>query len=69
MVEYYTAEKVTDAVTCIRSMTGELLYLIEGAAEALLVDSCLGVGRLEGQYDRVFISHHQMEVHKEICRM
>ncbi len=46
MVKYYTAEKVTDAVTCIRSMTGELLYLIEGAAEALLVDSCLGVGRL-----------------------
>ncbi len=46
MVEYYTAEKVTDTVTCIRSMTGELLYLIGGAKEAVLVDSCLGVGQL-----------------------
>ncbi len=46
MVEYYKPEKVNDRITAIRSLTGEIMYLIEGTARAVLVDTCLGVGHL-----------------------
>ncbi len=44
---YYKAEKVDDNITKIVSLTGELLYLIEGKDKAVLVDTCLGVGNLK----------------------
>ena len=47
MAEYYKAEKVTDFITAIRSLTGEILYLIEGKNKAALIDTCLGVGHLK----------------------
>lgn len=46
MVSYYKAEKLSDHITAIRSLTDEILYLIEGKEQALLVDTCLGVGHL-----------------------
>lgn len=46
MVTFYSAERVTDTITAIRSMTGEIMYLIEGENKAVLVDTCLGVGHL-----------------------
>lgn len=33
-------------MTAIRSLTGEIMYLIEGEEKAVLVDTCLGVGHL-----------------------
>mgnify|MGYP000450074705 FL=1 len=32
--------------TLLRSITGELLYLVEGQEKAALIDTCLGVGHL-----------------------
>ena len=46
MVPFYSSEKVTEHITAIRSMTGEIMYLIEGTHKAVLVDTCLGVGHL-----------------------
>lgn len=47
MVKYYKSEKISQRMTAIRSMTGEIMYLIEGSDKALLVDTCLGVGHLK----------------------
>lgn len=44
---FYTSKKINGNITSIRSMTGEILYLVEGKKEAVLVDSCLGVGHLK----------------------
>ncbi len=46
-IKFYTSEKVTERVTAIRSMTGELMYLIKGDNKALLMDTCIGVGHLK----------------------
>ena len=46
MVEYYKAEKINEHMTAIRSMTGEIMYLVEGEEKAVLMDTCLGVGHL-----------------------
>lgn len=46
MIRYYRAEKLNTHMTAIRSLTGEIMYLIEGEKKAVLVDTCLGVGHL-----------------------
>lgn len=46
-MNYYNAEKVNEHITAIRSLTGEILYLIEGEERAALIDTCLGVGHLK----------------------
>lgn len=40
---FFTVEKLNARLTCIRSKTQELLYLIEGNDSALLVDTSVGV--------------------------
>lgn len=46
MIRFYDAEKLNTHMTAIRSLTGEIMYLIEGREKAILVDTCLGVGHL-----------------------
>ena len=46
MKTFYTSEKVNERITAIRSLTGEIMYLIEGKDRAALIDTCLGVGHL-----------------------
>ena len=46
MVEFYRAEKVNDRITAIRSLTGEIMYLLNGEEKALLIDTCVGAGNL-----------------------
>lgn len=46
MIEYYKSEKINERITAIRSLTGEIMYLIEGGEKAILIDTCLGVGHL-----------------------
>ena len=46
MVEFYKAEKVNDRITAIRSLTGEIMYLLTGEEKALLIDTCVGAGNL-----------------------
>ena len=52
-MEYYRAERVADRVTAIRSLTGEIMYLAEGEAQAALIDTCLGVGHLRAFVERL----------------
>ena len=49
-MNYYATEKINDNLTLIRSLSGELLYLVEGTERAALIDTCVGVGHL-----RVFV--------------
>lgn len=46
MMEFYRAEKVNDRITAIRSLTGEIMYLLTGKEKALLIDTCVGAGNL-----------------------
>lgn len=45
-MRFYDYEKINESMTVIRSMTGELLYLVEGKERAILIDTCVGVGHL-----------------------
>ncbi|XCP85571.1 MBL fold metallo-hydrolase [Roseburia hominis] len=45
-MNYYTSEKVTDHITAVRSLSGEIMYLVEGEQKAVLIDTCVGVGHL-----------------------
>lgn len=45
-MRFYGYEKINESMTVIRSMTGELLYLVEGKERAILIDTCVGVGHL-----------------------
>lgn len=45
-MEFYKIEKVNEKIKAIRSLTGEIMYFIEGEKEAVLIDTCLGIGHL-----------------------
>ena len=67
-MNYFKAERIDDQVTCIRSLSGELMYLIEGEERALLMDTCLGCGSIrafvEGLTDKpltVVLSHGHID--------
>lgn len=42
-MKFYEAEKINDNITVIRSLTGEILYLVEGRKRAVLIDTSLGI--------------------------
>ena len=46
MADFYRAEKVNDRVTAILSLTGEIMYLVNGSERSLLIDTCVGAGNL-----------------------
>lgn len=52
-MEYYSTEKINDHITLLRSITGELLYLVEGQEKAALIDTCLGVGHLRSLVEKL----------------
>ena len=52
-MEYYSTEKINDHITLLRSITGELLYLVEGQEKAVLIDTCLGVGHLRSLVEKL----------------
>ena len=56
-MNYFKAEKIDGQVTCIRSLSGELMYLIEGEREALLMDTCLGCGSRAGSNSQLPCRH------------
>ena len=45
---YFTHEKVTDAVTRIRDVSGVCMYLVKGAEQCALIDTGVGFGDLYG---------------------
>lgn len=46
-MKFYNSEVINENLTCIRSESGELLYLLNGEKNALLIDSCVGIGHLK----------------------
>lgn len=42
-MDFFHAEKINERLTAIRSLTGEIMYLIKGETKAVLVDTDLGV--------------------------
>lgn len=44
----FQTKKVTDRITCITGIAGELMYLAEGDRGAALIDTGVGVGDLKG---------------------
>ena len=48
MIDYYSYEKMNTHMYAIRSMSQEIMYLIEGSDKAILIDTCVGVGDLKG---------------------
>ncbi len=46
-VDFFTSEKLSDRVTRIFGITGEIMYLVEGDEKAVLIDTGVGVGRLD----------------------
>lgn len=67
-MNFYTSEKVTDHITAIRSLSGEIMYLIEGGEKAVLIDTCVGVGHLRQIVEKltdkpvtVLISHGHID--------
>ena len=67
-MQYYKPEKINENITVLRSMCGELLYLIKGEEKAVLIDTGEGVGHLrkvvESLTDKpltVLISHGHVD--------
>jgi len=52
-LNYYTAERISEHVTRITSLTGEFIYLVEGECKAALIDTCLGVGHLRNFVEKI----------------
>lgn len=46
MEDFYRTEKVSDRITAIISLTGEIMYLVNGSEHSLLIDTCVGAGNL-----------------------
>ncbi len=46
-VDFFISEKLSDRVTRIFGITGEIMYLVEGDEKAVLIDTGVGVGRLD----------------------
>ena len=53
MTVFFSEQRVTNRVTAIRTLTGELLYLVEGATRAALIDSSLGIRGLRAFVERL----------------
>ena len=46
MNDFYHIQHLNNQLTAIKSLTGEIMYLLKGTHSALLIDTCLGVGNL-----------------------
>ena len=51
MDPFYSVSQVNDHLYALKSPSGEFVYLVTGAREALLIDTCLGVGNLRDQVE------------------
>lgn len=67
-MDYFSAEKINDKITVIRSRSGELMYLVEGSERAALIDTCIGVSGLKTLVERltpkpvtVLVSHGHID--------
>ena len=45
--QFFKSERVSERITRIRGIAGELMYLVEGTEEAFLIDTGVGIGNLK----------------------
>jgi hydroxyacylglutathione hydrolase len=50
-MNFFESYKVDEGVTCIKGLTGELMFLVEGNERAALIDTGLGVGNIKEYVD------------------
>lgn len=43
---FFKTKKINDHITCIMSLTGEMMYLVEGTKKAALIDTGTGIGNI-----------------------
>ena len=51
MNPFYSVNQVNDHLYALKSASGEFVYLVLGSHDALLIDTCLGVGNLRDQVE------------------
>lgn len=52
-MKYFESNKIDEDIICIKGLTGELMYLIEGTDKAVLIDTGLGVGNIKGYVEKL----------------
>jgi glyoxylase-like metal-dependent hydrolase (beta-lactamase superfamily II) len=64
----FTSTKISDSVTRISGITGELMYLVKGKERAALLDTGIGAGNIKGYAEGltslplvVFLTHGHMD--------
>jgi len=45
-LQFFKTEKISDHITCITGITGELMFLVEGSERSALIDTGIGLGDL-----------------------
>ena len=53
MVDFFKTEKLQEGLTAIHSLSGEILYLIEGSERAILVDTSVGIKGLRAYVEQL----------------
>ncbi|MDS0527434.1 MBL fold metallo-hydrolase [Clostridium sp. SHJSY1] len=52
-LKYFKSKKISESTTRIFGPTGELMYLVEGSKQAVLIDTGTGVGNLKAYVDKL----------------
>jgi len=67
-MKFFESYKIEEGITCIRGLTGELMYLLEGKEKAILLDTGLGVGNIKEYVEQltslsyiVILSHGHLD--------
>ncbi len=67
-MKFFESYKIEEGITCIKGLTGELMYLIEGKDRAILLDTGLGVGNIKEYVEQltslpyiVILSHGHLD--------
>lgn len=45
-MNFFSARKINEHITCIQGLTGEMMYLAEGTKRAALIDTGMGIGNI-----------------------
>lgn len=67
-MKFFESYEVKEGINCIKGLTGELMYLIEGKDKAVLIDTGLGVGNIKEYVEQltslpyiVILSHGHLD--------
>ncbi|MCM8711527.1 MBL fold metallo-hydrolase [Clostridium sp. SYSU_GA19001] len=52
-LKYFKSEKISERITRITGLTGELMYLVEGKNKAVLIDTGTGIGNLKKYVEKL----------------